>query len=138
MQPGAGRPFQRSRLRYDAAFALETAYAYEHAIPWSEYLERWEAEDRAIVTAVSLERSERCVSCGTADWEWEVDPNAYEPVVHYCRGCALRETLQKDNDTPKGPGHSVRLVSRRAAEALRTRMERRKAEGSLRPRLRRE
>lgn len=34
--------------------------------------------------------------CGSADWEWEADPNAYVPAVVTCKGCEKREYLSKD------------------------------------------
>lgn len=111
-------------------------YCFDHGIPWEEYLERWGPEDRAKVAAVALERSDVCQSCGTAGHVWEEDPHAYVPVLHTCPGCRLRELMNED-DTPKGKGVSVRLVTKAAAERMEAERERRAAEGTLRPRLRR-
>lgn len=122
MQPGARRPFQRARLRYDAAFATELGYCVDRGIPHSKYLEQWSAEDRAKVVALLLERSERCSMCGTSPWEW--DPaqgghkHAYDPEHQICLGCQRKELLR--DDTEKAPaGSSVVLVPRKVAAARR-------------------
>jgi hypothetical protein len=117
VQRGTRRPFQRARLRYDATFALEAGYAFDHGIPFSEYLQRWLPEDRAKVSAVTLERSERCTLCGTAQWEWEADPNAYTPIYHTCHGCRIKDAMAEDN-TPKGKGTTIRLAPRKVAERM--------------------
>jgi hypothetical protein len=66
---------------------------------------------------VLLEKSERCNMCGTAQWEWEEDLNAYSPIYHTCHGCRIKEALSEDN-TPKGKGTSIRLVPRQVAERM--------------------
>lgn len=117
MHGGAERPFQRARLRYDPAFALEAAYCHEQGIPYSEYLRRWNEEDRAIVTAVTIENSKKCSSCGTAEWEWDEDPFAYHPVLHTCRGCQKQELLSEGiEDMPKGT--TIRLVDKHTGERM--------------------
>lgn len=55
--------------------------------------------------------------CGTAGWEWEQDPYAYDPIFVTCPGCQRKETLAAD-DTPRPKGTSVRLVSKRTAARL--------------------
>ena len=137
MQRGARRPFQRSRLRYDHSFALEVGYCYDRGIPYAEFLERWSPEDRAKVTAVAMERSEQCPSCGTSPWEWNEDPDAYEAMHLTCIGCMRREILSAD-DTPTSKGTSVRLLPKSVAVRLTQEKKRREAEGTLRPRRRRE
>lgn len=117
MQRGAGRVFQRARLRRDPTFALEVGYAFDHGIPYERFLEQWSPEDRARVSAVVLERAERCQMCGTAQWEWEDDLNAYAPVYHTCHGCRLKEAMAEDN-TPKGKGTTIRLVPKQTAERM--------------------
>lgn len=133
MQCGARCPFQRQRLRYDATFAAETAYACEHGIPWSEYLERWEPADRAIVIATSMEASERCNLCGTAQREWEEDPFAYLPERVSCPGCRARETLQMDDSAPLGKGVSVVLMTPGQIEAMAAKRARDEAAGHTGP-----
>lgn len=136
MQRGARCPFQRSRLRYDSTFSLEVAYCYDHGLPYSEYLDRWSQEDRAILGAYALERGMTCPTCGTAPHEWEEDPDAYVAINLNCPGCMRREVMLED-DTPKPKGTSVRLVPKAAAERLAAEMERKAAEGRLLPRRRR-
>jgi hypothetical protein len=79
-----------------------------------------------------LERADTCPSCGTAEHTWREDPYAYEPILHTCRGCQLRELVQ-DDDTPKPKGTSVRLISKAAAERLALEREQRAEQGTLRP-----
>jgi hypothetical protein len=116
---------------------LEARYCHEKGIPRSEFLARWTPEDRAIVAAVAMEDASSCGLCGTSAWEWEEDMFAYEAVHVTCPGCQKRELMSVDNDTmPKGT--SVRLVPRAMAERLQAETERKTAEGTLRPRRRRE
>jgi hypothetical protein len=106
-------------------------------IPRSEFLARWGPEDRAIVAAVALEKSAACSMCGTSPWEWEEDMDAYEAVAMTCPGCQRRELMNDGGDTmPKGT--SVRLIPKASAERLHQEIERKTAEGTLRPRRRRE
>jgi hypothetical protein len=137
VQQRARRPFQRARLRYDATFALEVGYCYDVGVPHSEYLERWSPEDRAKVAAVALEKSSACPSCGTQPYEWDEDPDAYVAINITCPGCMRREIMQED-DTPKVKGTSVRLLPKVTAERLAAEVERKRAEGTLRPRRRRQ
>ena len=84
-----------------------------------------------------MERAAHCTMCGTAQWEWDEDPYAYEPVFHTCPGCQKKDLLSED-DTPRPKGTSVRLISKASAERLRVERARREAEGvSDRPRRRR-
>lgn len=59
-----------------------------------------------------MERSARCPTCNTAEWEWEADPGAYVAAQYTCKGCAqmdaFRSSLPKDQSQP--PGSSVRLI----------------------------
>jgi hypothetical protein len=52
--------------------------------------------------AYLVEDGQRCQMCGTADWEWEENKFAYEPASHFCRGCYLKDTHQKDGQTLEG------------------------------------
>jgi len=98
---------------------MEALYAVDKGIPWSEYLERWEGSDRSLVVAVRLEEAERCSSCGSADWEWAEDPDAYRAMTVVCMGCVVkdRERLNSD-DGARIPGSSIRLVPRERAQAM--------------------
>ena len=85
-----------------------------------------------------MERGEKCIRCGTAGWEWELDPDAYIAVVMGCQGCLRTETMSEDlHNTPGPKGASVRLLPRAVAERIAAETERREAEGTLRPRRRR-
>lgn len=112
---------------------MEAEYAYDHGIPWGEYLQRWTHGDRAKVVAVALERSRRCKSCGTDPSDWEDDPYAYAPMYVTCPGCARIEALRKD-DTPTPLGTSIQLIPKVTAERLAREMA---AGGKPRPRRRR-
>lgn len=132
MQQGAGRPFQRRRLRYDSTFAAEAEYAVEKGIPWEEYLARWSLRSRAIVIAVQMEKAERCTMCGTRAWEWAEDPEAYVPETHVCPGCAVQDAASAEQDNATKPkGSRIRLIPRRVAEL-------KAAKGRKRPLSRRE
>ena len=133
MQCRPRRPFYRERLRYDATFAIEASYVVEHALPYSEYLERWEPSDRSIVIAVTMERAERCSMCGTAQREWDDDPFAYAPERVTCPGCRARETLQSDTSEPLGKGVSVVLMTSAQITALEAKRARYEAAGHTGP-----
>lgn len=113
MHAGPGCPFQQRRLRYDGAFRTEVAYCAEHGIPHSEFLARWSNEDRAKLVAHLVEQSEKCSMCGTADWQWIEDPEAFTPVFHDCMGCYLKETFRRSApDADNRPGRTVTLKSK--------------------------
>lgn len=120
MQRRPGRPFHRSRLRYDGAFRTELAYCFEKGLPHSHLLGgplKWTPEDRAKLVAYSLEAAERCAMCGTASWEWEEDRFAYAAVRQTCMGCQQKDLL-RDDDTPNPPGTSIVLIPKEQAERL--------------------
>lgn len=116
MQPGARRPFQRRRLRYDHSFRLEAEYAVDKGIPWKKYVKDWDLESRSVVQAVLAERALRCQVCGTAPWEWEdadglLNPGAFRATSHVCLGDAAMDKLRKSQENgPSVPGSSIRLV----------------------------
>ena len=119
MPDGGGRPFHRARLRYDPAFAAELEYCYEKGLPHSFLLGgplEWSADDRAKLRAYMLERGERCSLCGTAEWEWEQDRFAYEPIIEVCQGCQKKDLMREEANQP---GSSVVLVSKQKAAARR-------------------
>jgi len=76
----------------------------------------WDNEDRAKLAAYLMESNERCTMCGTAQWEWEEDRYAYEPLPIQCYGCYLRE-VSKEDETP--PGTRMTLVPKRRAQQIR-------------------
>ena len=95
------------------------SYCYEHGIPHSEFLE-WEPEDRAKVLAFMIEKGGRCEMCGTAEWEWEADKRAYEPVEKFCMGCYLKHMVEEGGSSMPGttivmePSHSQKSAKRLA------------------------
>lgn len=119
MQGRPGRPFQRRRLRYDPTFNLEANYAVEHGIAWHVFVRDWTLEDRALLAAVQLEKSEKCSNCGVPEREFLEDPDAYRAVQVVCPWCAMKDRVRSGDDTDHSqPGASVRLVTREAAEAM--------------------
>lgn len=83
-------------------------YCYEKGIPHSTFLE-WDPEDRAKVLAYAMEQSSRCVSCGTAAWEWAENRFAYTPLDEHCPGCYQKSVFQESMGSSM-PGTSVKLV----------------------------
>jgi len=83
------------------------SYCFEKGIPHSEFLE-WSEEDRAKILAYRLNEAERCSSCGTTQFEWEENRNAYAPVEKFCPGCYLKEVTSDDSQGL--PGTTVTLI----------------------------
>lgn len=108
MHSGAGANPYVQRLRDDPQFALELGYCVDKAIPHSKFLEEWGVEDRAKLVAYKIEESTRCQMCGTAEWEWDANPYAYEPVQKRCHGCYLKDISHEDGQTT--PGTQVILL----------------------------
>jgi hypothetical protein len=80
---------------------MEMSYCYEQGIPHSEFLD-WFPEDRAKALAFMLEKASRCDMCGTAEWEWDADRRAYEPVEKFCMGCYLKHMAQEGSGSMPG------------------------------------
>lgn len=76
-------------------------------IPHSEFLE-WDPEDRAKAMAFVSAKAERCDLCGTAQYEWDENRHAYEPVETFCMGCYLKSGAE-ESDTYL-PGSSITLI----------------------------
>lgn len=76
----------------------------------------WEPDDRAKLVAFLLEDSARCSMCGTAPWEWEEDPYAYEAMMITCMGCYHKEVTEEGSEKP--PGSRMTLVPRAKAERI--------------------
>jgi hypothetical protein len=81
-------------------------FCNSHGIPHSEYLD-WDAEDQAKAMAYQFEDAQRCQMCGTADWEWEENKRAYEPVMTTCWGCYYKDIAREGQNI--GPGVTVSL-----------------------------
>lgn len=97
------------------------AFCHEHGISHSHFLggpDAWTPEDRAKVVAFGMEKSMRCNMCGTADWEWEEDPYAYEAVQSLCYGCQKKDLVRTDPEFEDRPGISIVLLPKKVAQAL--------------------
>lgn len=118
-----GHPFQRERLRYDSQLYLELSFCSEHGIPHSEFLD-WSAEDRAKALAFLVEKGLRCDLCGTAEWEWQQDRRAYEPVEKFCMGCYLKHMANEGSNSM--PGTTIALAPTRGTKAAKRRVKERR------------
>lgn len=129
MQPGSGHPFYRNRLRYDGLFLAQMRFCNDKGIRHSKFL-KWSQDDQAKALAYLFEDAERCPMCGTADWEWQGNKHAYEPVLKTCLGCYYKEVAREGQDI--GPGVTVSLekpgtmqsAQRQVAEARLARRDR--------------
>lgn len=91
----------------------------EHGIPWTRYLKDFDGVSRSAVVAVAMEKAESCSMCGTAEWEWAADPDAYRALQMTCSGCAAKDRARADDDTDTGlPGASIRLVPKGVFERI--------------------
>lgn len=100
------------------------SYCHERGISHSHYHggpRMWEPEDRSKNLAYSLEKALLCSRCGTAEWETDQDPYAYEAVVEYCRVCHLRDVAQEQNKDQTGSGQTIVMLPKKVAAALRAR-----------------
>jgi hypothetical protein len=95
---------------------MELQWCSDHGLPHSALLE-WSPEDRAKLAAFLLESNSKCQLCGTADWEWEEDRHAYEPIARQCWGCYYKDRASESED--KMPGMTVTLVPSSIAEKQR-------------------
>ena len=107
MPRGTRCPSVRQRLRVDPTFRAELAFCNEQGIPHSKFL-AWDPDDRAKVLGYMAFLGEKCALCGTADWEWEEDRFAYEPVLHQCMGCYMKSVYHDSLGKPP-PGATVEL-----------------------------
>jgi hypothetical protein len=101
---------------------MEMSYCYEQGIPHSEFLD-WLPEDRAKALAFMLEKSARCDMCGTAEWEWEADRFAYEPVQKQCHGCYLKHMAGEEGGQMPGTTIVMEPTRTQATAQRRERMK---------------
>jgi hypothetical protein len=90
---------------------MEMSYCYENGIPHSEFL-GWSPEDRSKTLAFMMEKGLRCDMCGTAEWEWEADRRAYEPVEKFCMGCYLKQIAH--DGSGQMPGTTIAMEPTRS------------------------
>lgn len=83
------------------------SYCAEHGIPHSKFL-KWSTEDRSKTLAYVMENSLICQMCGTAEWQWEEDRFAFEPMAKRCHGCHAKDITAEE--TANLPGVSITLV----------------------------
>lgn len=95
---------------------MEVGWCVDHGLPHSELLS-WDFEDRAKLIASLLETASRCQMCGTSEYEWDEDMDAYEAVSIMCRGCLIKEAASED--APSIAGTRVTLVPKLTAEKMR-------------------
>jgi hypothetical protein len=77
----------------------------------------WTPEDRDIALVWQNEQSLKCPTCGTADWEWDENPDAWHADTWTCEGCRRRDVkadeLHKTNQAMNHPagmhGKQVRM-----------------------------
>jgi hypothetical protein len=94
-------------------------YCGPNGIPLSTFLS-WPIDDQEAALWWQAEKQVPCSNCGTAEWEWEEDPNAYEIAKSVCKGCAMIQAAQKEAEAKPGgmkftiaemfPGMKIRLV----------------------------
>lgn len=71
-----------------------------------------------IVDVWQTEQVQRCGDCGTFEWEWDEDAEAWEADIHWCLGCFYRE--QKIDEAKKATdprGYKIRLWKGRGSHA---------------------
>lgn len=57
--------------------------------------------------------------CGTAQWEWDEDRFAYEPVEKFCQGCYLTASADDPDPNRNKDGITIQLLPTRTIEAAR-------------------
>lgn len=64
------------------------------------------------------EQNRKCPSCGTFDWEWEEDPEAWSADIHWCLGCRSLELLgeRTAREALHPEGYKLRLYKGREAD----------------------
>jgi hypothetical protein len=78
------------------------SWCSKNGLPHSEFL-GWEPSDRAKLMAFLLEEAKRCVKCGTAQWEWDLNRFAYHAASHHCQGCLhLEAAAEGENERMLG------------------------------------
>lgn len=87
------------------------AYCGPRGIPLSTFL-NWPVDDQVAALSWMAEDGLRHHACGTAEWEWEQDPDAYTAEARVCPGCHRigleRKAWEKSADHI--PGLQIRLV----------------------------
>lgn len=112
LQGSRPNPYQR-RLRADSKFFFELQFCNEHGIPHSQFLS-WDPVDQAKALAFAVVKSEHCVMCGTAAWEWDPKQGgsryAYEAVESFCPGCYAKASMRTLDAGRNSDGVTVELA----------------------------
>jgi hypothetical protein len=86
------------------------AYCGPRGIPLSRFL-NWPVDDQAAALWWMAEDRLRCSRCGTAEWEWEEQLDAYAAEPRTCPGCNAigleAKVWEKTAETT--PGMYIRL-----------------------------
>lgn len=87
--------------------------------------------DRAKALAFIQEKSEHCVMCGTAGWEWDPKQGghrrAYEAVEVFCAGCYAKSAARDFDPQRNTDGVTIELVPNDAGlDAARRAVKRKK------------
>lgn len=85
----------------------------EHGIAHSQFLS-WDDADRSKLIAYIIESRSQCSSCGTSDWEWDNDPDAYQAMRRICKGCMVLYAAEEDK--PSLGSRMVLIPKKRANE----------------------
>ena len=87
------------------------AYCGPRGIPLSKFL-NWPADDQAAALSWQAEEWSRCSRCGTAEWEWEEQLDAYMAKAKVCPGCNAigLESKAWEKSAEHMPGLQIRLV----------------------------
>lgn len=56
-------------------------------------------EDRTVALMWAQEQAQRCPACGTYEWEWKEDENAWTADAWTCQGCRASDRLRRQLDT---------------------------------------
>lgn len=102
---------------------MEMSYCYEQGIPHSVFL-GWSPEDRSKTMAFMIEKSTRCDMCGTAEWEWDADRRAYEPVEKFCMGCYLKHMAHEGSGSMPGTTIAMEPTKTKSAAQRHAKMRR--------------
>lgn len=93
------------------------AYCGPRGIPLSTFL-NWAEDDQVAAMAWMAEDNQRCSNCGTADWEWEEDPDFVKAEAYVCRGCSRvgQERKSMAEVAEHMPGMFIRLTPKEVSD----------------------